>query len=100
MFDGVVAAIKDTSSISKNSTVHMFGNVPVMSPELRHSIVVKRDTLNLLKELHGVKSTFMKIDQDRLNLYLYRPTREEDSLLLYALRPVDSVGFELILKPL
>ncbi len=100
LFDAVVAAIKDTSSITKHSTVHMFGNMPTMSSAMRHSVIDKKDTLIILEELHGVEPTFRKIGQNTLKQYLYTPTRDEDSLVFYALRPVDSLGFELILKQL
>ncbi len=100
MFGAVVTAIKDTSRITKSSTVHMFGNMPLMSSELRHSVIDKREQPNILEELHGIDSTFRKIEQSTLKQWLYMPTRDEDSLVFYALRHVDSLGFELILKQL
>jgi hypothetical protein len=100
LFDAVITAIKDTSSITKYSTVHMFGNMPTMSSALRHSVIDRKDTLIILAELHGVESTFRKIKQNTLKQYLYMPLRDEDSLVFYALRPVDSLGFELILNQL
>lgn len=100
LFDAVVAAIKDTSGITKHSTVHMFGNMPTMSSAMRHSVIDKKDTVVILKDLHGVEQTFRKIGQNTLKQYLYTPTRDEDIGVFYALRPADSLGFELILKQL
>jgi hypothetical protein len=87
LFDGFVIALLDSSSLTVNATVKMFGNIPLFSESEIDSLSgSERDTVSLLENVEGIKSTFGKLSDRRLGLIFYRPAEKYDSIIAKRLK--------------
>jgi hypothetical protein len=87
LFDGFVIALLDSSRLTVNATVKMFGNMPLFSESEIDSLSrSNRESVLVLQNVEGVKSTFGKLSDRRLGLIFYRPAEKYDSIIAKRLK--------------
>lgn len=80
LFNGFVTALLDSSSLTVNASVKMFGNIPMFTDSESDSLDGKpKGSVLLLSNEDGVKSTFRKLRDRRLSLVLYQSASVFDS---------------------
>lgn len=97
LFNGFVTALLDSSSLTVNASIKMFGNIPMFTDSEIDSLDGKKEgSVHLLKDEEGVKSTFRKLRDRRLSLVLYKSASVFDSMLAERIkRGTDIVNLDL-----